>query len=265
MHRDIFNFILGNFASSLCIRSWLKTWNFQGFRFCYLLEVKMWLTKILQVALGFVKKISHGHPYHLYIGRIPGQPATLVAIQGNSFPYSDSFPLYSLSTVSKALRYRMSEKLSRKKLVRFTQDKYSVDSLNYYQDFIRFMSRVDPYRIKFRDEASFALSDCALEKYGHSPAGEKCIEISRHVAGPKVSLLLLIGMDGIPCQSSKSDGIQGFEFGNQRLATTVHRAFEFKKHIRISSIECNFVSYCRTQHITCYNILLQGNLNIAPM
>ena len=40
-------------------------------------------------------------------------------------------------------------------------------------------------------------------------------------------------------QLSKSDGIVGFQFGDQRLATTVHRAFESGKHIPISLIECD--------------------------
>ena len=43
-------FILSNFASFLCMRSWLKTWDFQGFKFWYLLGVKRWLTKNWQVS-----------------------------------------------------------------------------------------------------------------------------------------------------------------------------------------------------------------------
>ena len=40
---------------------------------------------------------------------------------------------------------------------------------------------------------------------------------------------------------SKSDGIQGFQFENQRLATTVHRAFELTNHVRISLTEYDLV------------------------
>ena len=50
-------------------------------------------------------------------------------------------------------------------------------------------------------------------------------------------------------QLGKSDGIYGFQFGNQLLATTFHRAFEFRNQIRISLIECNLVSYHRTQQV----------------
>ena len=44
-------------------------------------------------------------------------------------------------------------------------------------------------------------------------------------------------------QLGKMNGIQGFQFENLRLATTVHRAFEFKRRIQILLIECNLVSY----------------------
>ena len=62
-------FILSNFASFLCMKSWLKTWNFQGFKFWYLLGVRRKTDRYL---LGFVMKISDGHPYQLYIKRTPG-------------------------------------------------------------------------------------------------------------------------------------------------------------------------------------------------
>ena len=50
-------------------------------------------------------------------------------------------------------------------------------------------------------------------------------------------------------QLSKSDGIWGFQFGNQRLVTSVHGVFEFKNRTRISFVECNLVSYCQTKQV----------------
>ena len=47
----------------------------------------------------------------------------------------------------------------------------------------------------------------------------------------------------VSCQLGKSDSVQGFEFGNQHLATMVLRVFEFRSRIQISLIECNLASY----------------------
>ena len=47
-------------------------------------------------------------------------------------------------------------------------------------------------------------------------------------------------------QLGKSDGISGFQFGNQHLVTTVHRAFEFRSRMQTLLIECYLVSYRRT-------------------
>ena len=54
----------------------------------------------------------------------------------------------------------------------------------------------------------------------------------------------------VALQLGKSDGIQGFQFGNLLFATMVHRAFEFKRRILILLIECNLVSYRCTRQIT---------------
>ena len=46
-----------------------------------------------------------------------------------------------------------------------------------------------------------------------------------------------------------SDGISGFQIGNQRLTTTVRRTFEMRNWIRILLIEYDLVSYRRTWQI----------------
>ena len=44
-------------------------------------------------------------------------------------------------------------------------------------------------------------------------------------------------------QLGKSDGIYGFQFGNQPLTTTIHSTFELRSRIQILLIECYLVSY----------------------
>ena len=39
------------------------------------------------------------------------------------------------------------------------------------------------------------------------------------------------------------NSIFGFQFGNQRLATTVYCAFEFRNRMQISLVECNLLTY----------------------
>ena len=39
----------------------------------------------------------------------------------------------------------------------------------------------------------------------------------------------------------QSDGIWGFKFGNQCLATTIHRAFEFRNHISIQFVKQYYI------------------------
>ena len=49
-------------------------------------------------------------------------------------------------------------------------------------------------------------------------------------------------------QVGKSDGMRVFRFGNQCLAMTVHRGFEFR--MQISLTECNSVEYNKS----CYTM-----------
>ena len=44
-------------------------------------------------------------------------------------------------------------------------------------------------------------------------------------------------------QLDKTDGILGFQFGNQRLTTAVHRELELRSRMQISLIDCNLASY----------------------
>ena len=70
-HKHLIDFHTLFASGFLCVRSWLETWNFQGFEFWYLLGVKGGWRKIDRYLSGFVMKVSNGHPYYLYIERPP--------------------------------------------------------------------------------------------------------------------------------------------------------------------------------------------------
>ncbi|XP_031570103.1 uncharacterized protein LOC116304502 [Actinia tenebrosa] len=76
-------------------------------------------------------------------------------------------------------------------------NKFSQENIDYCQDFLTYLSTVDPYRIKCFDEAGFKLPDVANPHYGHSNVGVPCIEIERYIDSPNVTLMLLAGMEGV--------------------------------------------------------------------
>jgi len=72
-------------------------------------------------------------------------------------------------------------------------NKFSPENVNYCQDFLDYMSTVDPCKIKCFDEAGFKLPDVANPNCGHSAVGEPCIEIKRYIDAPNVALQGLAG------------------------------------------------------------------------
>lgn len=59
------------------------------------------------------------------------------------------------------------------------------------------MSTIDPYKLKYFDEAGFCLPDVGKPTYGHSQINTKCVEIGRYLSAPNVTLNLPIGLDGV--------------------------------------------------------------------
>lgn len=104
----------------------------------------------------------------------------------------------SRSAISRAVTSRMScgpmsfKRISTRPIVKFTPE-----NVDYCQDFLNYMSSVDPYCIKCFDEAGFKLPDVAKPNYGHSVVGEQCIEVQRYMDTPNVTLQVLAGLEGI--------------------------------------------------------------------
>ena len=105
----------------------------------------------------------------------------------------------SLSTISRAVRERMpsGRRYTRKKITHIATERLTVNNLLYTQIFMNYLSAQDPYHVKFFDEAGIKLPDQCTRTCGHSPAGERCVEISRKTQSPNFSLSALVSLNGI--------------------------------------------------------------------
>ena len=105
----------------------------------------------------------------------------------------------SQSTISRAVRNRMpsGRRYTRKKITHISAERLTVNNILYTQIFMNYLNAQDPYRIKFFDEAGIKLPDQCTRKYGHSPVGERCVEISRKAQSPNFSLSALVSLNGV--------------------------------------------------------------------
>lgn len=106
----------------------------------------------------------------------------------------------SKSAIGRAVQTRLnggSLRWTWKRLCRAKQEKFTPENIDYCQYFLTYLSTVDPYKVKFFDEAGFRLPDCARPNYGHSPVNTPCVEVGRHLSSPNVTLNLLMGLQGV--------------------------------------------------------------------
>ena len=67
---------------------------------------------------------------------------------------------------------------------------------DYCQDFLNYMSNVDPFTLKFSDENGVSLHDCN-KRCGNSPVNSGCVELARHLKSPNTTLDFLAGLEGV--------------------------------------------------------------------
>ena len=102
----------------------------------------------------------------------------------------------SKEALNRVVRTSMHEgKWTRKRMVRPAAEKFTQQNIDYCQDFLDYISTVDPYKLKFFDESGNKLPDVGNPKYGHSLVGTPCVEILRNAQTPNISLNLLCGAD----------------------------------------------------------------------
>lgn len=104
----------------------------------------------------------------------------------------------SKSAIGRSVQHRLQGgRRTWKRLSRASLDKLNPANVNYCQDFLNFMSNVDPYRVKCFDESGFRMPDVCRPNYGHSVVNMPCIEVGRYINAPNVTLNLLIGLQGV--------------------------------------------------------------------
>lgn len=129
----------------------------------------------------------------------------------------------SISAIGRAVRDHLPEgKMTWKKMIRSAAEKFTPDNIAYCQSYVNFMSTLDPFRVKFFDEAGFKLPDCTNPKYGHSVKGQPCVEIMRNSQTPNVTLNLLCGLNGVMYANTLNGASNTLEFLN-----FFHKASQF--------------------------------------
>ena len=81
--------------------------------------------------------------------------------------------------INRTIRTSLSEgKWSWKRMNRNVTHKFTRANVDYCQDFLNYMSNVDPFRLKFFDESDVSLYDCD-KRYWHSPfmINSACVEL----------------------------------------------------------------------------------------
>lgn len=95
------------------------------------------------------------------------------------------------------LNYMQEGKWSWKRMVRPAGEKFTPENIQYCQEFLNYISTIDPHRLKFFDESGVKLPDVANPSYGHSLVGTPCVEIMRNAQSPNITLNLLCGANGL--------------------------------------------------------------------
>ena len=104
----------------------------------------------------------------------------------------------SKSAIQRVIKNSMNDgKWTWKKLTRPVADKFTPANVNYCQEFLNYISSVDPYKLKFFDESGIKLPDVGRPNYGHSLVGTPAVEILRYANSPNITLNLMCGLDGI--------------------------------------------------------------------
>ena len=104
-------------------------------------------------------------------------------------------------------------KMTWKRLSRVNDNKFTNENIDYCQDFLDYMSQVDPYRLKFFDECGVELQDCN-KRYGHSVVNTPCVEVGKYPHSRNITLNLLVGLEGILYANTIDGSANAFDFLN---------------------------------------------------
>ena len=103
----------------------------------------------------------------------------------------------TIMTISNALRKDLSGgQWTRKVLTKTATERFTPANEQYTEAYIAEIQSKDPLRLKFMDEAGFALSEAVNRTRGHAPKGMRAIEAQKRMKTTNMTLNLMIGLDG---------------------------------------------------------------------
>jgi hypothetical protein len=104
----------------------------------------------------------------------------------------------SVMTISTSIRKRLTNgEWTRKVMMRPAAERFTDYNRRYTLAFLNVIQTRDPFRLKFMDEAGFTMPTDANRKRGHSPVGQRCIEVQKYAKSPNLTLNLLVGIRGV--------------------------------------------------------------------
>ena len=104
----------------------------------------------------------------------------------------------SLSTICKSYKQYMNDgPWTRKVMVTPSAERFTQQNLQYTQAYLNYISRQNPYKLRFFDESGFYLPDTLKRRYGHALKGQPAVEVANKTRSPHLTLNLMIGLNGV--------------------------------------------------------------------
>ena len=120
----------------------------------------------------------------------------------------------SLTTMYRTVRHRLSGKqFTRKKTQRSNKRRWTDANIIYTRNFFNFMQSIDPFTIRFVDEASVNFGT-TYRLYGSSESGSPALDISTHKQGPNYTIFSLVGLNDKCLTTVQPAPSDGFDFIN---------------------------------------------------
>ena len=102
----------------------------------------------------------------------------------------------SSSTICRVIKNKMpsGKRYTRKKVTHLAKERFTHANMVYTQLFLNYVNSKDPYMVKFFDEAGIQVPSVGTRPYGHSPIGERCVEVIRKCVSPNYTLNALTSL-----------------------------------------------------------------------
>ncbi len=84
-----------------------------------------------------------------------------------------------------------------KKTTVVAQERFTITNMAYTQLFIDYLHGEDPYTLKYFDECGVKLPGNGARNYGHTPIGERAVEIRRYYQTANTTVNLMCGLTGV--------------------------------------------------------------------